>query len=157
MKNKLRSALWIGAIAGVAAVGATAGGALASSPTIWAPQGLSAAGSQPAPKPSFPVNDSGSTFGSLGDATSDESSPDLILVVATNGKEGYVRKGDLADADGSTAAAEFKSPEDAIAWQTANQGVDHTIPVFSEDGTTQIGEFRVKGPGASLEPAQPSD
>ena len=37
----------------------------------------------------------------------------------------------------------FKSPEDALAWQTANQGKEYAIPVYLQDGVTVIGEFLV--------------
>jgi hypothetical protein len=85
------------------------------------------------------VNDSGDSYGVI----NADGAPDLIAVVATNGKQGYVRSEDLADTDGSTAAESFTSPEDALRWQEENAGVIHMIPVYKSDGTTQIGEFRV--------------
>lgn len=85
------------------------------------------------------VNDSGDNYGVI----NGEGAPDLIAVIATNGRQGYVRSKDLADADGSTAAESFKSPQDAVRWQEENAGVIHLIPVYESDGTTQIGEFRV--------------
>jgi len=72
--------------------------------------------------------------------------PDLVAVVATNGKNGYARSKDLFDADGTAASNSFKSPDDAIAWQEANRGKKHTVPVYESDGTTRVGEFIVGGP-----------
>lgn len=71
--------------------------------------------------------------------------PDLIAVIATNGNLGYVHKSELEEADGTAAAREFKSPEDALRWQEENSGVVHVIPVYEADGKTKIGEFRIDG------------
>lgn len=71
--------------------------------------------------------------------------PDLIAVVATNGKTGYARSSDLDDANGANAAKTFKSPEDAIAWQEAHRGKSFHVPVYESDGTTLVGEFVVGG------------
>lgn len=68
--------------------------------------------------------------------------PDLISVIATNGALGHVYRTELEDANGTTAAQEFTTPEDALAWQEARRHPTHS-PVYESDGTTQIGEFRV--------------
>lgn len=75
-------------------------------------------------RPPYAVNENGQTYGTLSEAHLDEPGlsteewyqriPDLILAQATNGKEGYVTKGDLLSG---------KSP----------------IPVYEADGETQIG------------------
>lgn len=87
------------------------------------------------------MNRDGRTFGVI----NENGEPDLIAVIATNGKQGYVRRTDLEEADGTAAAREFKSPEDALRWQEQNAGIVHVIPVFESDGATRIGEFEIGG------------
>ncbi|MFF8187561.1 peptidase M56 family protein [Microbacterium sp. NPDC016588] len=87
------------------------------------------------------TNADGETFGSIvGGET-----PDLVAVVATNGSEGYVRRTDLEDADGTTAARSFRSPADALAWQEERGATSITIPVYASDGRTVLGVFVVRG------------
>lgn len=71
--------------------------------------------------------------------------PDLVAVVATNGKTGYAFRADMDDAAGEDEQKAFKSPEDAIAWQKARQGMTFSVPVYESDGTTLVGEFMVGG------------
>ena len=85
------------------------------------------------------TNSHGQTYG----AQNSSGTPDLIAVDATNGKFGYVFANQLAAADGDTAAQHFTSPAQALAWQKAHQGKTTSIPVFTSDGTTQIGVFSV--------------
>ena len=87
----------------------------------------------------------GQTFGSAADAPSLEQEPDLILVVATNGAEGYVLRADLNTANGQAAAESFTSPEEALVWQETEGREDRLIPVYERDGTTLIGSFLVAG------------
>ncbi|WP_348787410.1 hypothetical protein [Leifsonia sp. NPDC080035] len=87
------------------------------------------------------VNDSGQSYGAI----NDRGAPDLVAVTATNGRDGFVRRTDLEDADGTTAARSFTSPADALRWQEQNRGVVHRIPVFEADGTTRVGEFAIGG------------
>jgi hypothetical protein len=82
-------------------------------------------------------NESGQTYG----VENPDGIPDLIAVVATNGREGYVHRAELEEADGTAAAHEFTSPEDAIKWQEERAGKTFTVPVYEADGITQIGEF----------------
>ncbi len=75
-------------------------------------------------------NDNGDSYG----AVNDHGEPDLIAVIATNGRQGYV----YADAlDGP----EFTSPAEALAWQKEHAGETVSLPVYLADGETQIGEF----------------
>jgi hypothetical protein len=87
------------------------------------------------------VNEDGHTFGAMNEG----SGPDLIAAVATNGRQGYVRRDDLEEANGTTASQEFTSPEDALRWQEQNAGKTIFIPVYESDGTTVIGEFQIGG------------
>jgi hypothetical protein len=90
----------------------------------------------------FGVNANGQSYGITGDPRGE---PDLIAVVATNGRQGYVYRAELEEADGTSAVRQFDSPDDAVAWQEANAGIVQSVPVYESDGTTQIGEFRVGG------------
>lgn len=90
---------------------------------------------------SWGVNDAGQTYGVI----NPQGEPDLIAVIATNNRPGYVLRTDLADANGTTASHDFTSPEDALRWQEENAAVVHLIPVYEQDGTTLIGQFRVGG------------
>gem|GEM_PF-6798990 len=40
---------------------------------------------------------------------------------------------------------DFKSPEEALAWQSAHAGTSVEIPVYRSDGETKVGVFRVGG------------
>ncbi|ROP50175.1 MULTISPECIES: peptidase M56 family protein [unclassified Rathayibacter] len=84
-------------------------------------------------------NAAGQSYG----VTNENGDPDLIAVVANNGAQGYVHRGDLEDADGTTAQRSFTTPEDALEWQKQNAGITHAIPVYDSDGTTLVGEFDV--------------
>lgn len=57
----------------------------------------------------YPVNENGLTYGSAANAGDPDREPDLILVAATNGEEGYVYKEDLDAASGMT-----ETPEEAV-------------------------------------------
>lgn len=87
------------------------------------------------------TNESGQTYG----VENPNGSPDLIAVVATNGREGYVHRAELEEANGTAAAREFSSPEDALRWQEERAGKTFTVAVYEADGTTQIGEFVIEG------------
>ncbi|WP_077490691.1 hypothetical protein [Sinomonas mesophila] len=62
--------------------------------------------------------------------------PDLLAVIATNGREGYVYARDLSGGPGPT------SPEDA-AKNFSKPRPPREIPVYLSDGETQIGIFEV--------------
>lgn len=87
------------------------------------------------------TNEHGQSYG----VENSKGSPDLVAVIATNGKTGYALGTDLDSADGTNAAQAFKSPEDAISWQKARQGMTFSVPVYESDGTTIVGEFLVGG------------
>lgn len=85
------------------------------------------------------VNAAGQSYG----VQNDSGSPDLIAVVATNGKDGYAYSKDLDGADGTTAMKSFRTPQDALDWQKEHGGTDTYIPVYESDGKTKIGVFKV--------------
>jgi hypothetical protein len=75
------------------------------------------------------VNASGQTYGS----TANGDNPDLVAVVATNGKQGYVYATGLI-------TPQPANPSEALAWQQTPQP-PKVVPVYESDGKTQIGEF----------------
>ncbi|MFK4638216.1 hypothetical protein [Paenarthrobacter histidinolovorans] len=85
----------------------------------------------------FKVNSRGQTFGSI--AQDQVAEPDLILAKATNGKIGYVNNVELKVATGHPSL--FKSPEEALKWQAAQNNRAVSVPVYEDDGMTTIGEF----------------
>lgn len=87
------------------------------------------------------VNADGNTYG----IENENGAPDMIAVMATNGKRGYAYRTALEEADGTAAAKTFKSPQDALDWQEARRGKSFSVPVYDTDGKTVIGEF-VIGP-----------
>ncbi|MCU1581511.1 MAG: hypothetical protein JWO01_899 [Microbacteriaceae bacterium] len=85
------------------------------------------------------TNANGDSYGVI----NDNGTPELIAVIATNEKEGYVYATDLAHADGSDQ--NFTSPDQALEWQRDRAGKTVTITVYLSDGTTPIGKFEVGG------------
>lgn len=81
------------------------------------------------------VNARGETYGVAGDGPE----PDLIAAMATNGRQGYVRRTELD----SAAGANPSTPAEALAWQDAHAGETFFIPVYESDGETVVGSFRV--------------
>jgi hypothetical protein len=145
-----KRAVGVGAlvVVGAGLLGLGAGIAFAAGPALFAPTGVTADEgivTTPMPEPSYATNESGLTYGSAADASSPDTEPDLIQAVAMDGQQGYVRKSDLDDANGTTAAKSFETPEDALAWQESEGAKDHVIPVYESDGVTQIGVFLVVG------------
>jgi len=150
--SRLKTLAWGGVLAGFVLAGATAGLAFAQAPAIFTPAGVTAAGAVPATAPTYERNADGLTYGSAMEAISPETEPDLILVIATNGREGYVFRTDLNEANGATAAKSFDSPEDALRWQAQAAGKSTTIKVYAVDGKTEVGEFTViPGEGGRVE------
>lgn len=90
-------------------------------------------------KPNFLTNENGQTYGETYNVMI-EDYPDLIGVIATNGKEGYVYKDEL---DGYVP----RSPEEAVEYMNVlkelnDQGIYfQIITVYEADGKTVIGEF----------------
>ena len=87
------------------------------------------------------VNENGQTYG----VANEQGSPDLVAVIATTGKQGYAYPADL------NVQPDFKSPEEALAWQEAHQGETFSVPVYDADGKTVIGEFII-GDGTRGDP-----
>ncbi len=83
------------------------------------------------------TNAAGQTYGALPDGP-DDTVPDLVRVVATNGKTGYCRDKDTLG----------PCPDDDAEANTKACLRGYVIPVYESDGTTQIGEFVVGGLGS---------
>ena len=88
------------------------------------------------------INGDGKSFG----VANDHGTPDLIAVATTDGKCGYAFAKQIADADGSAAAAAFTSPQKALDWQKEMAGKRIIVPVYLSDGKTRIGDFVVSYP-----------
>jgi hypothetical protein len=98
-------------------------------------------GSSPSPAHKWAVNSNGQTYGSLLNSTSSATDPDLVQVIATNGKTGYAYSSQLDPPAPS-------SPATAVAQQNADTAGTY-VPVYAQDGTTVIGQFEVAEPGAA--------
>ncbi|WP_460627483.1 hypothetical protein [Intrasporangium mesophilum] len=85
------------------------------------------------------VNAKGETYGVM----NDKGEPDLQLVVATNGRDGYVYTRDLNTAGGPPPADPAEAAERSRAMSA---GIP--ITVYQSDGETVIGEFVVGGGGS---------
>lgn len=128
MKRRLFITLGAGALAAGSAAGSLAG-AESLKPTSPAEDARAALPDAARVR----VNEAGHTYGSAVDAARPEDEPDLILVMATNGREGYVWKKDLDD---PTPA----NPDDAAR---RGKPAQRTIKVYASDGTTVVGDFVV--------------
>ncbi|MBN1459971.1 MAG: hypothetical protein JXA57_10560 [Armatimonadetes bacterium] len=86
----------------------------------------------------WPTNERGQTYGTPQETAVGYHEPDLMRVLATNGKTGYALSADLAGPEPS-------SPEEALEWQAEHGSEPRTIPVYESDGVTQIGVFDIGG------------
>jgi hypothetical protein len=77
------------------------------------------------------TNANGQTYG----VVNEDGYPDLVAVLATNGRTGYAYAVDLNDPQPA-------NPEEAATWTPAPP---HNIPVYEADGVTVIGQFPVGG------------
>ena len=93
----------------------------------------------------YPKNENGQTYGpdwmGAGEGYEDHA-PDLIAAQGVNGKQGYVKRIDLDDSDGSLVS----TPEEATQYmdrKNQRNGKNYyiVIPVFAEDGVTEIDQF----------------
>lgn len=117
---------------------------------------LTSNGSTTTPPPNsapaaWPSNASGQSYGSIQGVTSSASVPDLILVIATDGKVGYVHKAQWLAATQVVPA----DPAAAVAQaQSGGNTATTTLPVYAQDGVTQVGVF-VAGGGTTSTTAPP--
>lgn len=81
------------------------------------------------------VNANGDTYG----AHNRRGDPDLLAVVATNGRHGYVYSAELEHASGG----DVSTPEQAREWMENQPDGPVFIPVYESDGKTVIGRFGI--------------
>lgn len=90
----------------------------------------------------YPTDSRGLTYGSGLKASSINDFPDLVQVIATNGKTGYVYRSQLLP------QSQPSSPAQALAEQQ-RRSTEHQaapdIPVYTSDGRTVIGSFALVG------------
>ncbi|MHB1342636.1 MAG: hypothetical protein ACYCX5_12895 [Coriobacteriia bacterium] len=84
----------------------------------------------------WPTNERGQTYGKPQETSAGCHEPDLMMVLATNGKVGYALSADLAGPEPS-------SPEEAVRWQAERGSEPRTIPVYESDGITQVGVCQI--------------
>ena len=94
----------------------------------------------------YAVNASGQTYGPdwIGEDY-EEHAPDLIAAEGVNGRNGYVKRADLEDAEGDNLV---NSPVEAVKYmkrkdQRKGDNYYIVIPVFKKDGVTEIDQFWV--------------
>jgi hypothetical protein len=139
-RRKRRSVATLGLAATLAALalaGASLAGAFDSgTPTPWPEPPLPA-------ESVYPTNAAGQTYGVDKPLVTE---PDLVAVIATNGKHGYCLRSDLdGPADGITPS----TPPEVIEEINKRGLRGYTIPAYESDGVTQIGVFQIGGPGSS--------
>lgn len=141
------------ALGGAAALAAQASGLLTATDSTTGmqaevleklPAGVSAVeGGEPGAlqKVDWPTNEHGQTYGSLLESNSPNDEPDLILALTSENQEGYVKKVDLDRESGG----DVTNPEEALEWmaqlESRDPDIEVTIPVYTVDGRTYIGEF----------------
>lgn len=80
----------------------------------------------------YKVNENGQSYGSA--SSEEDDLPDLIAIIAENGKRGYVYKEDFTRRIPKTI-------EEAVV--PSMESDDIVIPVYESDGTTEIGIYRI--------------
>lgn len=91
-------------------------------------------------------NENGQTYGSDLATIEYDNGPDLISVEMENGKTGYVYRDEFYD-----NANQPNNPEEAMAYMEKVEknikkyGYYRAIPVYEEDGKTEIGSFKIDG------------
>lgn len=79
------------------------------------------------------VNAKGETFG----VENENGEPDLIRVVATNGRQGYLYADELDSATGG----DVSNPKEAKEWMEGWPHEPATLTVYESDGETVVGQF----------------
>jgi len=131
------------ASAGLLAVGLIAISPLRSAAGPTPPVGLQHSSSIAAV--GYSVNSKGESYGSAADAANPSDLPDLIEVQATNGVFGYITKASFLGTP-PTLQQVLSYPKDSEGNLVAPST---TVPVYSSDGTTQVGTFDIGGSGPS--------
>lgn len=85
----------------------------------------------------FDTNKYGETYGETDPDSGEE--PDLMAVIATNGREGYIKKKEFD----KKAGGNVSSPEEAVEYEKRTAGKTVKLPVYNKDGDIVIGFFEV--------------
>lgn len=108
---------------------------LPTNPLWWEPAAARSASPAPELTPeSIPTgtNSAGQTYGSGASAATDADLPDLVAAIGDDGTTvGFVRSADLAETPAANPAAA----------SAPSAGAERSIPLFNEDGQTQVGTF----------------
>lgn len=88
-------------------------------------------------KSKFKTNKYGETYGVADSETGEE--PDLVAVVASNGKKGYIKQKEFDEKAGGNVS----SPEEAVEFEKKTAGKILKIPVYNKDGDIVIGFFEL--------------
>lgn len=84
----------------------------------------------------YPTNKYGKTYGE--DIYGSNEEPDLVAVVTTNGKEGYIKNSDV----NKYAGGNVNTPEEAMEYMSHREDVVR-IPVYTKDGDVIIGSIEL--------------
>jgi len=68
--------------------------------------------------------------------------PDLVAAIGTDGVQGYILKQDL-DSGATSPAEASKLRKQNIDGTEVFGSAPKTVPVYAEDGTTQVSEFAI--------------
>jgi hypothetical protein len=140
-----RRRLVVIAVAASVAVAALVGGAAlagafsSDSPALWPQPPLPA-------KSVYPLNAAGDTYGPDKPLVEE---PDLVKVLATNGRQGYCLRSEL---EGDKTPPTMRREAEERSKRSLR---GYTIPVYEADGVTQIGVFRIGGPGSMISGGSP--
>jgi len=112
-----------------------------SSPLDFPAPGARSADSAPS---ETSVNARGESLGSAEGITNDQELPDLIVANGTDGELGYVKKTDLVT-QVRTIEEVLSLPQETLSDGTlALHEPARSIPLYAEDGVTQIGKFDIR-------------
>ncbi|WP_304425877.1 hypothetical protein [uncultured Adlercreutzia sp.] len=90
----------------------------------------------------YPCNVAGMTYGNVSDAPSGELEPDLIEAVATNGKEGYVKRAEL-----DLATRKYENPLDSEKFQ--RQCEEKAVELMQQELSARNGRGEISAEVAS--------
>ena len=89
------------------------------------------------------TNARGQSFGSGETSDPKAQLPDLIAAIGTNGTVGYIRSAELGGPAANPAAVSAL-PTATVDGQKVYSSASKSVPLYSEDGVTQVGTFELK-------------
>ena len=116
-----------------------------SNPLNWTAPGARSAAIPESATETSPVdtgtNAAGQSYGP-GDTPTDADLPDLIAVFGDDGIQGYINKTDL-DGSAASPAEATKLTTETIDGVEVHTSGPRTVPVFANDGVTQVSDFTI--------------